>query len=117
MTQTLYEKYKPKWKALAQAGFPNLAEMSKHFYMMGHMDHALGYASAVSKWCGRPNSRPQSKAEVRATEWMKGRIRTDVQSPKQPEDTDQTFLIICPPEKSAKVQKILTLLGCDFVDV
>ena len=117
MTQTLYKKYEAKWKALEGMGFPNLAEMSKRFYNMSHMDHALGYQNAVSKWCGRKNSKPQMKAELRATDWLNGTMASPVKSQQSPVDEAQTFLIICPPENSQKVQKILGLLGCDFVDV
>jgi len=117
MTQSLYETYKTKWKLLEGMGFPRLAEMSNHFYVMNRMDAALGYSNAVSKWCGKQGARPRADAERRASEWLKDQNNQQVKLSDNAKNATQTFLIICPPENAEKVQKVLGLLGCDFVDV
>jgi len=117
MTQSLYEKHEPKWETLKLMGFPMLAEMSKSFYTMIEMDHALGYKNAVTKWCGNYGTRPRRDAERRANEWINKSRSVTAKIRQDTSDTSQTFLIVCPPENSSKVQKILALLGCDFVDV
>ena len=109
MTKSLYEIHASKWKKIEDRGFTALPEMAKHFVRPMMMDHALQYSNACGTWFRDDDAFPSAESERRAQKWL------DDQS--DPKDTDQTFLIICPPEKSAKVQKILTLLGCDFVDV
>tara|TARA_R110000868_G_scaffold404847_1_gene683489 strand:- start:542 stop:898 length:357 start_codon:yes stop_codon:yes gene_type:complete len=114
--KSLYETYESKWKSIEAKGFVSLPEMAKHFSRLGMMDAELGYANAASKWCGKAASVPSMEAERRARNWLDERAAC--QTPRSdPADSAKTFLVICPQESGEKVQKILALLNCDFVEV
>jgi len=136
--KTLASKHNEAFQRLSKAGFPNIASMLTCFYRQSDMDRALGLVSATNHWLmgrntpsrrtekaaelfmasmsaktgsAKVQSEPEPKPEVVETTVMP----TPVQEP-MPEASD-TLLVVCPPEKMAKVQKVLGVLGCEVVEV
>jgi hypothetical protein len=110
--KTLYEQNPKIWERFANAGKPSICEMSKHFTKCSDMDRALGMENTAAKWA-RGKNLGSNPSEMRAKEWL------DAQSFVSPATPDQsaTFLCICDKATAAKVQKVLALMGCEFVEV
>lgn len=116
---SIYERHRPKWSSLESQGYVNLARMAKTFTVNPEMDLALGYVNATSKWNSRADSRPSRQAESRAKNWFLSNEpkRDQEQIAPVTQDGSVMFLCIASPECAAKVQKVLSLMGCEFVDI
>ena len=117
--QSIYERHKDKWASLEAQGYVSLASMAKILTVNPEMDLALGYANATSKWNSRRDTRPSRQAEARAKAWLldnKTKVEQEHNIPVK-HDGSVMFLCIASPESAAKVQKVLSLMGCEFVDV
>jgi hypothetical protein len=117
--QTIYERHKSKWSSLESQGYVNLARMAKTFTVNPEMDIALGYVNATSKWNSRTNSRPSRQAESRAKTWLLSNEPKREQEQTTPAENDGSVMFLCvvSVESAAKVQKVLSLMGCEFVDI
>ena len=114
-SQSIYERHNDRWSALESQGYVSLAAMAKNFTSNPEMDIALGYANATSKWNSRADSRPGSQAESRAKAWL----LSNKPNRELEQTTDDSFMFLCvaSPESAAKVRKVLSLMGCEFVDI
>jgi len=118
-TQSIYERHKTKWSSLELQGYVNLARMAKTFTFNPEMDLALGYVNATSKWNSRADSRPSRQAESRAKTWLLSNEPDSKQKQTAPAKHDGSVMFLCVAslESSAKVRKVLSLMGCEFVDI
>ena len=112
---SLYEQDAAAWDRLAKSGRPALRDMAGQFQEFYEMEQALGFGhSVVKKWLdGRSN--PSSTAERRAVNWLRDRSRPA--TPPPPAAASATFLCVAPAGKSAQVQKVLRMLGCEIIDI
>ena len=130
--KTLASKHDEAFQRLINAGFPNIASMMTMFNRQCDMDRALGKHNAVNHWFSGRNT--PSQGSERAAQLFMASMSANTGSAKvQPEpaqevvettvmpaaaaEASDTLLVVCPPAKMAKVQKVLTLLGCEVVEV
>lgn len=137
MTNTsLYDQRPANWNLIA-AYAPALAEMAKHFSRGVDMDRALGLNGAASNWhCAR--SRASVRSNELAQEWLTLRRMRAERNAKPPASLydpallpepaptpapsptanlvsaeGDMLLVVCPPAKREKVQRMLSLMGCE----
>ena len=108
---TLYGKSPEVWDALEGKGFPSIAALSKVFNSPKEMDAALGYAGAASKW-GSGSNLPGAHSEVVAKLWLEANRPAQAKS-----DDCSTFMVVCRPAIGPKAVKILTMMGCEVVEI
>jgi len=117
MTQTIAERLPNETMELAKKGFPNIAALARFHTTFAEIDKLLGYAGATHHWFSGGSS-PQKVAErlagiVLKTYSPKDNVAADPKhEPAQPQD-DNILMVVCPPAKLEKVQKILALMGCE----
>lgn len=125
-TPTLNSRYSDTVAELRLRGYTAIADMSKHFCRVSEMASALGMnhtGSGISKWLtGR--SSPNWTNNTKAQEWLDANINKPaftappVVSPPVPKTPQfRMFLASCAPADASRVQKVLTMLNCDFVEV
>lgn len=118
---TLYEKHKDSFDKIA-VHRPQVAELSKHFNDFRSMEQALGFGtSVVSKWVSLKCA-VSHEAERRAITWLNMQKQLSLSATPQPAApvapaSSSMMLVICQPDNVAKVQRILTIMGCEFTDV
>lgn len=108
------DKYPGAIDRLRANGAPAIAAMAEALPTAKAIDEALGHNGAASHWLRGTNN--ISKASERAAElWVASRLNGSAKTePREDAATDDTVLmVVCPPEKSAKVQKVLRLLDCE----
>ena len=117
---SLYDDNPENWDAIEKAGFPNLALMAKHFSRVNVMDEALNFASATSKW--QNGGTPSPRAERRAQAWVESNLksispqsRLEFADPKKQPKT--TMMVECHDEIASKVQRVLTMMGCEVIEI
>jgi hypothetical protein len=111
----LAEQYPEACAKLIADGRPAIAEMAKHFTDARTMSLALGYdPSAAGHWLnGRKNASLPSNANAAA--WL---LANPPKPPEPPKPSEGTVLMcVCPPGKSASVQRMLAMVGCEVVEV
>jgi hypothetical protein len=111
----LAEQYPEACAKLIADGRPAIAEMAKHFTNHAEMSRVLGYdSSAALHWLkGRKNASSASNAHAAA--WL---IAHAPKPPEPPQLSEGTVLMcVCPPGKSASVQRMLAMVGCEVVEV
>lgn len=113
--KTLYEQKPEAWEKVAEHGAPCVAEMAKHFTTHQDMDNALGYIRASKNWSDRGGS-VGAHSESKAHKWLAAN-KKHAQPPVHDAPTGQMFLVIATPEQAARAQKVLSLIGCEFVEV
>ena len=129
--KTLASKHDEAFQRLINDGFPNIASMLTCFYRQSDMDRALGLVGATNHWLMGRNT-PSRRTERTAQLFMAGMaktgsakvqpepaqeaVETTVMPTAAPEESDM-LLVVCPPAKMAKVQKVLAVLGCEVVEV
>ena len=111
--KTLYEQNPSEWDRLEKLGRPNLKAMSKCFNTCPEMDRALGLQNTTRKYVLGGNASNQT--ELLAKAWMDKNYV--LPAPSSPAESTTTFLVIAPPEAASRAQKILALMGCEFVEV
>ena len=118
--KTLYEQAAKQWDAIGLAGFPCVAEMSRHFYSVGKMDAALGYSKGASHWMNGRNP-PTDRAEYRARDWLASNVKAS--TPKPPKEPDpqtpsgRIFLVAGDAPAIVKLEKLAALIGIELVEV
>lgn len=108
---TVYEKYRDQCEKLSKSGRKNIAEIAKHFEKPADIDRALGVSGAASHWYTGRN-RVSNVMEASAGNWLKANA-----SPAKHEASGELLLVTCPPGVSAKAAKVLSVLGCEVVEV
>tara|TARA_A100000171_G_C2140623_1_gene155929 strand:- start:23349 stop:23711 length:363 start_codon:yes stop_codon:yes gene_type:complete len=119
--------HKEGWDNLARNGQPALAEMSRHFHKIAHMDQALGYAGAIKHWVSGKN-RASPAAELSARRWLDLNIKSAPApekpitkgappAPKEIPASGKLFLVAAPLGVSDKVERVLAMLGCEVTEV
>lgn len=115
---TLYDIYKERMDGLADAGFPSVAEVTKHFHKAADMDRALGLLNATSHWLsGR--GKPGLPSEALAKAWLKngGKAPDHEKAADTPKSGATLYLVTCQPGTADKVARVMAMLGCDMVEV
>ena len=113
--KTLYEQNPEAWDLIAANRFVSVREVAKMFHKPSQMNEALGYTNGAEHWlAGRNNA--TNRAERAAKAWL---ASSGLPAPvvKPAADQSATFLCICDKATAAKVQKVLDLMGCEFVEV
>jgi hypothetical protein len=114
---TLYDKHKAAWDKIAADGKPAIAEMAKRFHSADDMDDALGMRRATHHWIAGRNgvSGPMNKV---AEMWLAANPAAPAQLADAPAAADGAVLmVVVDAAKSARVQKMLAVLGCEVVEV
>jgi hypothetical protein len=131
--QTLAEKYPEAMKSLKAQGFVSLTKVCGQFVRGADMARALGMfpsSSGISKWMTGRNM-PKWSAEIAAKKWLQAQkaedqaVTCDVwkdtppakPEPPMPAPTDTILIVVAPAGKADKVQRVLSLIGCDVVEV
>ena len=115
MTATLYAQNQPAFDALAQQGFPAICEMAKLFHRAHEIDRELGYENAASRWAR--GGKPGAASERKCKEWLASRHERPPVPEVQAAAGGVLFLGSCTKETFAKAQRVLTILGCEVVEV
>ena len=110
---SLYEQDAAAWDRMGKSGRPALRDMAGHFSEFYEMEQALGFGhSVIKKWVAGGN--PSQTAERRAAAWLRDRA---IVAPPAPAPAAATILCVTPAGKSAQVQKVLRMLGCEIIDI
>lgn len=115
--QTLAQKYPVAHANMQRNGYTSVAKLLSTFYRQSDMDRALGLTGATHNWCMQ-KCLPSSPIEVRAAEFLAGAVTekprpsTTIQRPVNSE-----FIVVAPMDKVASAQKLLSLMGCEVVEV
>ena len=113
---SLYDQNPAAWDKLAAGGKPSLRDMARRFETCADMDRALGTDGAAPKWLRGVNG-ATSRSERLAREWLEAH-RAKPAAPVTPPPAEAvTFLVIAAPATADRAQKVLALLGCEFVEV
>lgn len=113
--QTVYDTHPENWDRLARAGYENLAEMAKHFYICADMDRALGYQNAVSRW-NTGNGYPARASEDRAKEWLDARKPKPEPQKVVPQE-GCILMVACSAAVAEKAKRVLAVLGCEVTEI
>lgn len=116
---TLYDNHKQACDRLSKEGFPAVAEMTRHFRIAADMDRALGYENATARWVGG-RGLPGVGSERKARKWLDDAMSAKPAFPEPPAGgikATNTLLVCCQPDQSAKVLRVLAMLGCEVVEV
>ena len=113
--KTLYEQNPEAWDKIAANGFASVREVAKQLHNPSQMNEALGYINGAEHWLSGRNS-ATNRAERAAKAWLATGTSSAMITKPAP-DQSATFLCICDKATAAKVQKVLALMGCEFVEV
>ena len=117
MIKTLAEKHPEGYKNLKRIGLPCIAEMMNHFARPVDIDNALGLNACAAHWIAGRNG-ASSKSERLAAEWLeKQHTPMPPMPPIPPKSTDGVFMVVCPADKTAKVTRVLEIMGCELVEI
>lgn len=124
MTPTLYEQYRDSFDALGARGYTAVTEMSRRFHRVSEMARALGLketGGAIGHW-GRGQTTPTWENNKKAQDWLKANPLKA--SPPEPATKlppaapgPTMFLATCAASDAPRIQKVLAMLNCDFVEV
>lgn len=119
--KTLYEQNPSTWENFKKNGKPSICEMAKHFIKPSSMDSALGMSNTVSKW-QRGLNLGSTASELRAKEWLESQAQNrtphwHAEVPASNPKATVTFLCMADPATAAKMQKIMALMGCEYVEM
>lgn len=109
--KTLADKYPEVIERFETVGFTAIAALCRRHYRVIDMDRQLGTTSSVSKWLTGKNL-PSHKVEERARKMLNEECSApDAPVPAAPDDN--MLMVVCPSGSSAKVQRVLAMLGCE----
>lgn len=117
MMKTLAEYFPSAHAKLKAADRENVAKMFERFHLNTDVDRALGLNDGATRDYALLRRLPDLLVEKRAGEWLaqnpECRAETTPTRP-QPAPTDETILmVVVPPKKVGKVQRVLALMGCE----
>jgi hypothetical protein len=121
---SLYAQDQAAWDRIAAMGCESLMEMSKHFDLCADMDRALGFKNAAAKW-HRGANRPSTEANMRARAWIVENVEQSDPAPVPSQmildlkDKPKviTMLVTCDSDQMQKVSRVLSILGCNVVEI
>jgi hypothetical protein len=113
--ETLYEQNPEAWDKIAASGFQSVREVAKMFHKPSQMNEALGYINGAEHWLSGRN-KATNRAERAAKAWLAS-LNSPALAANPAANQSATFLCICDKATAAKVQKVLALMGCEFVEV
>lgn len=120
--RTVYDMNPQAWDLIDQMGRKNIVLMAKHFSRCCDMDEALEYNSAASKW--NRGIFPSPRSERRAQAWVEKNLKNTAPNPQsrlelvEPKKQQTTTLMVeCHDEIASKVQRVLTMMGCEVVEL
>jgi hypothetical protein len=122
---TLYDQNPATWNNIGNAGFVHIREMSKYFTKASMMSEALGAVSAAQHWHAGRNM-PTMPNEKKAQAYLEARgievhiaPRPGAWTPVEPspKSAGALLLVATKPSEIERVKKVLSILGCEWVDV
>ena len=122
---TLYDQNPGAWDAIGNKGFVHIKEMSKHFTKPSIMSEALGAVSAAQHWHAGRNM-PTMPNEKKAQAYLERKgVKVEIgsqpggQAPLEPPASNSAplLLVAAKPSEIERVKKVLSILGCEWVDV
>lgn len=108
------DKYTGAEERLRKQGHLNLIEMGRVMDTPAQIDKALGYVGAASHWYAGRNDASRA-ADTAAGLWLAAH-GGEVEEVAF-EDDSTILMVVCPPEKTKKVVKVLGLLGCEVEEI
>lgn len=117
MVDTLNKTYPEGYRQLKLRGYKYIPLLMEIYTKATQMDKALGYNGAASKWITLSND-PSNVSEEKAKNLYNKLLKTEDVIPeiKEPEKT-HTFMLLVPKDNVSKVQKILEMLNCEFIEI
>lgn len=113
--KTLAEKYPEAIDRLQKIGFTAIAKLCRLHYRNIDLERQLGTSGAVSKWLNLenlPSKNMEEKAKALIAELPEREPEPEIApAPIAPEDN--MLMVVCPPGSTAKVQRVLAMLGCE----
>ena len=114
--KSLAEQHPEIMKIFKDAGFHNLIKLCERIYKIGHLDKALGYNGAASRWFAKKNL-PSALADLTAKTYLE-KIDSSEPIQKQKESDNIVILMVSvPSEKLNKICKVLSMFDCEFVEI
>ena len=108
--KTLADKYPEAIERLESVGLTAIATLCHRHYRQVDMERQLGTNSVVSKWLTGEHL-PSPSMEKRAQEVLDAVASKPAPAPAAPEEN--VLMVVCPTESTAKVKRVLAMLGCE----
>ena len=108
--KTLAEKYPEAIERFESVGLDSIAALCHRHYRHIDMDRQLGTNSAVSKWLTGQHL-PSRAMEERAQEVLDAVASKPATASAAPEEN--VLMVVCPLASTAKVKRVLAMLGCE----
>lgn len=117
--KTLAEKHPEAIERLQKIGFTGIPELCRLHYRNIDLERQLGTAGAVSKWMNLQNL-PSKNMEIKARALIAELPEPKPETKPEPEIAsapitleDNMLMVVCPLGSTAKVQRVLAMLGCE----
>jgi hypothetical protein len=111
--KSLYDQNPASWDKLEANGKPSIKEMSKHFTKCADMNRAINVQGASHWLAGRNDA--TMKSEKAAKEWLQSNMGKPAE--KTTRGKNPMFLVSCDPSDTARLKAILSMIGCEVVEV
>lgn len=108
--KTLADKYPEAIERFESVGLTAIAALCHRHYRQVDMERQLGTSSAVSKWLTGEHL-PSRAMEERAQEVLDAVAFEPDPVPSAPEEN--VLMVVCPTGSTAKVQRVLAMMGCE----
>ena len=124
LTSRLFDENKAIYEKMEKST-PDLLKMGRYFSTFRTMDKALGADGASCHWFAGRN-KPSSTSKKAVEFWLAlNEPWTPEPVPTAPPvpaihygQADETiYMVICPAGKAEKVQRVLTMLGCEVEEI
>jgi hypothetical protein len=110
---TVYEEGPAAWDAL-ESSRPHMVQVAKLVHSNYEFDAAVGSINGCYKW-RLGGTVPVSRFERNAKEWLDAQKAVPVE--EAPKATSAMLLVAYPAGGKDKVSRVLTLLGCEVIEV
>lgn len=121
---SLYEQNPEPWDRVAAYGHINIRELAKHVYSISEMEEIMGTRGGVRHWASSRTIPRRDKDHI-ARMWLEGRRASDnvaptpapTSAPTPTASGEPMFLVVPPVGGRDRVEKVLTMMGCEIVEV
>jgi hypothetical protein len=113
--KTLAEKYPEAIERFESVGLDSIAALCHRHYRQVDMERQLGTSSSVSKWLTGEHL-PSRSMEERAQKVLSecsAAVAQDCVAPAPAAPEENVLMVVCPTGSTAKVQRVLAMLGCE----
>ena len=108
--ETLADKYPEAIERLESVGLTAIVALCHRHFRQVDMERQLGTSSVVSKWLTGEHL-PSRAMEKRAQEVLDAVASKPAPAPAAPDEN--VLMVVCPTESTAKVKRVLAMLGCE----